>query len=127
MGRADLEPEQQWETMVGFYQDFMDSWPVAMKCMQELVTEIQLTEISKTLYPSTSLTSLGISAFNDYGDRRQRHNPMAYVKCDKLAENFHVSFQMGQGNTVKEADFPVLEDNKKMLDEINKWVIQAKS
>lgn len=127
MGRADLEPEQQWETMIGFYQDFMDPWPVAMKCMQNFVKEIQLTDISKTLYPSQSLTWLGISAFNNYGDRRQRHNPMVYVRCDNLAENFLVRYQMGQGNTVKEANFPVLEDNKKMLDEINKWVTQAKS
>jgi len=111
--------EEEWGKVSSFYRELKKKYDQPVECMIELVRTIQSLDKEEKLWPSTSMSSLGLSYFEQFSDRLT--NPMIYIFGTDDCEEFIVSKQKGQGNTVEKLRFKNVETDCLFL-EINSWL-----
>lgn len=111
--------EDEWKAVYSFFEDLKDNYDHPVACVIDLMKTIESFDVDQNIWPSTSHSSLGLSYFEEFSDRL--NNPMVYIFGNDNGDEFIVSKQKGQGNTVEEITYNVAE-SASLFKDINSWL-----
>lgn len=116
--------EELWKGIFNFYKELVSKYKWKQEAMIELVQLFKELRLWDRYFPSTSHESLGLSTVSSYEERLVK--PMVYITYKSDTETFVVTYQTGQGNTLKEEDCGKLLDAV-TIDKIENWLLPANS